>query len=424
MIRSPVAILAVLTALNLLNYMDRQLVAAVLPRIEETLGLSHFQGGLLATVFLVGFFATSPIFGELGDRRPRKTLIALGVFVWSAATFATGLAEGPTSLFLARAVVGVGEASYATLAPTILDDVVPPEKRARYLAVFYLAIPVGSAIGYVFGGVMGERFGWRSPFFYAGGPGMLLAFVCMLLVEPSRPAVREGRPRMLEAWAAFRERIPYRRAVLGYCAFTFALGGFAFWAPSFVHLRYGTPLGKASFTFGIVTVVTGLIGTLVGGALGDRATRARRAQRPDEGEDASSVRANLRLCAITAIIGTPAGAAAFLARTPTEFYAGIFVSELLLFASTSPINVVLLRSVPPAVRASAMALSIFAIHLLGDLWSPPLVGLLADHIPIALAAQLLPLAVVVAAIAWWLPETTPAPEARPQAESAASDRVG
>ena len=147
MLRRPAAILALLTGLNLLNYLDRLVVSAVLPRIQTEFSLSNFQGGLLATVFLVGYFLTSPIFGALGDRVPRKGLIAIGVGVWSAATIASGFATGLWSLLAARVMVGVGEASYATLAPTIIDDLTAPDKKGRALAVFYIAAPVGGALG-------------------------------------------------------------------------------------------------------------------------------------------------------------------------------------------------------------------------------------------------------------------------------------
>src|SRR5262249_28619340 len=138
MIRRPAVILALLTGLNLLNYLDRLVVSAVLPRLRDELQLSNFVAGALATVFLVGSFITSPIFGALADKGARKGLIALGVAVWSAATFASGLARGAASLIGARAMVGVGEASYATLAPTITDDITPPEKKGRWLAIFYV----------------------------------------------------------------------------------------------------------------------------------------------------------------------------------------------------------------------------------------------------------------------------------------------
>ncbi|MGZ3475820.1 MAG: MFS transporter, partial [Polyangiales bacterium] len=160
-IERPTTILALLTALNFLNYVDRYLVAAVSPKFQEELHLSDFQTGLAISAFMVGYFATSPIFGKLGDRGGRRTvLVAVGVALWSAATALSGLAQGATSLVLARVFVGVGEASYATLAPTIIDDLAPADKKNRWLAIFYVATPVGSALGYLLGGFLDHHYGW------------------------------------------------------------------------------------------------------------------------------------------------------------------------------------------------------------------------------------------------------------------------
>jgi MFS family permease len=215
MIRRPATILVLLTGLNLLNYLDRLVVSAVLPKIQEELVLSNFVGGLLATVFLVGYFLTSPAFGALGDRLPRKHLIAFGVLVWSIATLASGLATDKWTLLLARAFVGVGEASYATLAPTVIDDVTPPEKKGRALAVFYVATPIGAALGYLVGGFVEKHWDWRHAFFVAGGPGVVLALVCLLIAEPTRKVAKE-KPDVRRDLRALA-RVPlFRKGVFGY----------------------------------------------------------------------------------------------------------------------------------------------------------------------------------------------------------------
>lgn len=400
MIKRPATILVLLTGLNLLNYLDRLVVSAVLPKIQEELHLSNFMGGLLATVFLVGYFATSPIFGALGDKSSRKQLIALGVVVWSVATFASGLARGAGSLLVARAMVGVGEASYATLAPTIIDDIAPPEKKGRWLAIFYVASPVGAALGYLVGGFVEARWGWRHAFYVAGGPGVLLAGLCLVMREPARTSTTAkadvlGNVRALA-------RIPlYRQAVLGYCAYTAAVGAFSYWAPKFLYARYALPLAKANFNFGLITVVAGAIGTAIGGSWGDRAQRALPLGTTDEAREQGTVRVLLRVCGVGSAIGAPFAVLCFLAPTPTMFFAAVFVCEIALFLSTSPINGALLRAAPASLRASAMALAIFSIHVFGDLWSPPLVGLLADHLPIAMAMMTLPVAIAVSAYLWW-----------------------
>src|SRR5262245_43152286 len=238
MIRNRIAIVTLLTGLNFLNYLDRYIVAAVLPPIKKELALSDFEGGLLATVFLLGYFVTAPIFGVLGDRMPRKWLIAFGVAVWSAATIASGLAGSLGALIAARAVVGVGEASYATLAPTIIDDLSPPDKKGKMLAIFFLAVPVGSALGYVTGSQVQKLWDWRGAFFVGGGPGIVLAVLCLLIAEPPRQLAKT-KIAMTKAIATLARIRLYRRGVLGYCAHTASIGAFSYWAPTFLVQRFG-----------------------------------------------------------------------------------------------------------------------------------------------------------------------------------------
>ncbi len=394
MIRRPQTILALLTALNLLNYLDRLVVSAVLPKVRDELHLSNFVAGSLATVFLLGYFATSPIFGALADKGPRKGLIALGVAVWSVATFASGLAGGAASLVGARAMVGVGEASYATLAPTIIDDAAPADRKGRWLAIFYVAMPLGGALGYLVGGFVEKHWGWRHAFYVAGGPGIVLAAVCLLIQEPVRKKLA-AKADILATAAKLLAAPLYRRGVLGYCAYTFAIGGFSFWAPTFLHDRYGLDLGTANFKFGLITVLGGLVGTTLGGTWADRSVR-----RLGVTDDSVVARINLRVCSLGSLAGVPLTVACFLAPTPNLFFALVFLAEVALFLNTSPINAVILRTAPPELRASAMALSIFGIHLLGDLWSPPFIGLLADHFPIAWAMMTIPVAVAISAVLW------------------------
>jgi MFS family permease len=445
MIRRPGAILTLLTGLNLLNYLDRMVVSAVLPKVQEELHLSNFQGGLLATIFLVGYFVTSPLFGALGDRLPRKGLIAAGVVVWSLATIASGMAVGVLSLLLARALVGIGEASYATLAPTIIDDVTPANRKGRALAIFYMATPIGAALGYLVGGFVESHWGWRSAFFVAGVPGVLLALVCLLIEEPKRKLATESdgfgtdEARVVALKGIARNvgklaKVPaYRKAVLGYCAYTAAIGAFSYWAPKFLYVRYGLPLAAANFKFGIITVVAGALGTVLGGRWADRVANAGGPPKPgpegyreqgyrDETPEAMAERERaeahvrvgrlIKICATGSAVGAPIAAACFLSPTANVFFALVFLAIFFLFLNTSPINAVILQAVPNELRASAMALSIFSIHVFGDLWSPPLVGLLADNLPIQLAMMTLPVAIALSAVVWWPRGGTAAEPAR------------
>src|SRR5438094_2803180 len=236
--RSPRVILGSLTTLNALNYLDRYVSAATLPLILTDLAISDAQGGLLQSLFIVAYALACGPAGWLGDAGKRLHLVAGGVFVWSVATVASGLAPTYGWLLIARAVIGIGEASYAVVTPSLLSDCYPAERRARVLGIFYAAIPIGSALGYIVGGLIGEHFGWRAAFFVAGAPGMVLAFVLLLLVEPrrgARDAAGAGALTPLSLGASLRALVARRSWVSNTAAqviHTFAMGGLATWMPT------------------------------------------------------------------------------------------------------------------------------------------------------------------------------------------------
>jgi MFS family permease len=411
MIRGPKTILALLTALNLLNYLDRTVLSAVVAPVQADLHLSNFVAGWLPTVFLIGYFATSPVFGTLGDRvgtGGRTRLIALGIAVWSAATVASGFAQGTASMVASRAFVGVGEASYATLSPVLIDEVAPAASKSRWMAIFYSATPIGSALGYLVGGAILHAHGWRAVFYVAGGPGLAVALLCLFIAEPPRRRTASHSGGLLGPAKRLARARLYRNTVLGYCAYTFALGGFAYWAPTYLHVRYGLEPGRASILFGLVTVAAGSLGTLGGGWLADRATRSetRRAESAKGAPltpreiDESIARGSASVPAVGAALGAPLAALAVAASSASWFFRALFPAEIALFLLSGPINIAILRSAPPELQASAMALAIFAIHALGDLWSPPLIGLVADHAPMQTAMYAGPFVFGVAALLW------------------------
>ncbi len=230
--------LGLLTGLNVLNYTDRYVGAAVLPLMLASFALSDAQGGLLQSIFIITYALVSPLAGWLGDRRRRLPLAAVGVLVWSAATVASGLAPTYALLLVARALIGVGEASYAVVTPSLLSDLYPPDRRGRALAVFYAAIPAGTALGYVLGGTVGETVGWRAAFFIAGVPGALLGLSLLLLREPRRGAFdAAGGPSTPLGFAAsvraLRARPSYVYNTTAQVIYTFAMGGLATWMPTY-----------------------------------------------------------------------------------------------------------------------------------------------------------------------------------------------
>jgi MFS family permease len=386
--------LAVLTAINLFNYLDRWVIASVVESLKKDLRLDDFRIGLLATGFIVVYTLTSPLFGILGDRGSRPRLLALGVGIWSVATALAGMAQGFVSLFLARSAVGIGEAAYGTISPGLLADYYPKSRRGRVFAIFFVAIPVGSALGYVVGGLVDHRWGWRAAFYVAGLPGLLLAFTALSLPDPPRGSqdeegiVPEGpAPSTREVYRDLLRNVPYLLTVLGYAAYTFAIGGLAFWAPAFLERMRGVPKSQATVEFGAIVVVTGLVGTFAGGFLGDALLKRWK-------------EAYLWVSGISTLLAVPAAVLALTAPQRAVYLPAIVVTEILLFVSTGPVNSAIVNVVSPGERASAVALSIFTMHILGDVPSPPLIGALSEASDLARALLVVPFAIGVAGAIW------------------------
>ncbi|HZH02853.1 MAG TPA: MFS transporter [Myxococcaceae bacterium] len=371
--------LTLLTLINLFNYLDRYVVAGVLPRIEAEFGLGHAQAGALGTVFMAVYMLASPLGGYLGDRLPRRWVVAVSVFLWSVATLASGWAGGFTALLLARALIGVGEAGYGTVAPALLSDLYPAGRRTMVLSVFYAAMPVGAAAGYAVGGFFSQAGFWRGAFFSAGAPGLLLAALALALPEPGRGA-NEGAPAAAPALALrvglreLRRNTAFWVNTAGQTLMTFSIGGLAFWMPTFLERERGLPADKAGFIFGAITAAAGITGTLTGGWLGAKADRR-------------SNLAGLRLSGGAFLAAAPFMVTAGLFRQPTFIFASVFIAQFLVFVSSGPLNAALMTAVSPRLRAFAMGLSILVLHLLGDAISPPLIGTLAQATSFSAAIQ-------------------------------------
>ena len=414
------AALAVLTVINLVNYLDRYLVAALTESIKHSeLHPTDTELGLLMTGFLVVYLLVAPVFGALGDTRSRPRLLGVGVAIWSVATAASGLVRSYGALFAARAVVGIGEAAYGTISPALLADSFPRARRGRVFAIFFAAMPVGAALGYIVGGLMDRYFGWRYAFFVAGVPGLVLAALALRLYDPPRGGqdAAEGQAIAGEggartppgraaraAYAALLRNRPYVLTVLGYAAYTFAIGALAFWTPSFLERARGIPKAQATVQFGAIVVATGFLGTYAGGWLGDYALRV-------------SKQAYLWVSGLVTLAAAPLTLLALAATTPAVYWTAIVAAELCLFASTGPINSAIVNLVAPHMRATAVALSIFAIHVLGDVPSPSLVGAISDARSLDQAVLIIPVAVLVGGAIWtyaaWRGGRRPAGEATP-----------
>ena len=392
--RSAYYTLGILTFINMFNYVDRWVIAAVVESIKRSeLALTDTQLGLIGAGFIVVYTATSPIFGVLGDRRGRPRLIAIGVAVWSLATALGGFARGFWSLFVARSAVGVGEAAYGTIAPAVISDLFPIERRGRMLAVFFCAIPVGSAAGYVLGGLADHHFGWRAAFWIAGAPGLVLSLLVLAITDPPRGGNDAGSAiRVLgEHWTTAYKRLvanrPFLLTALGYGAYTFALGGLAFWMPAFLERSRGMSRQEATITFGTIALVTGFIGTFAGGWLGDYFLKRTK-------------HSYLWVSGIATLVAAPATYVALTHPSRSIYLPAIVVAEIFIFMCTGPVNSAILNAVAPSDRATALGLSVFIMHLVGDIPSPPLIGWLSDVSSLEKAFLLIPVAVLIAGIIW------------------------
>jgi predicted MFS family arabinose efflux permease len=360
------AALALLTALNFVNYIDRSILFAVQELVKAEFRVNDKDIGFLTSAFFVCYMIAAPLITPLADRLPRKWIMGLGALVWSGATLLTAITHTYDELLLRHVIVGIGEATFVVFSPAFISDLFPENQRGRALSVFYLAIPVGTAFGYIIGGKLGEAHGWRMPFMICALPGVLLALGVLALREPKRGAsdhiadnIERGTIRGL-----FRNKA-YWTVSLGMAMMTFAVGGLQVWMPTFLTRVRNVPLGEANTVFGAVTVVAGTCATLLGGWLGDRLlTRTKAAYQ--------------MISAIGMLLSIPAMIVALFVAGPV-MYPAIFVGEFLILLNTAPLNAALVNSVSARIRATAVAVNVFTIHLLGDAFSPTLIGAISDR---------------------------------------------
>jgi MFS family permease len=368
-----------LLAINLVNYVDRQVLAAVVPLIKKDLfpaGAAtesfwlkiepsvDFWIGLLPTAFLISYMIASPLFGWLGDRMSRWAIVGGGVIAWSVASGASGLATTFGLLFAARLFVGIGEAAYGPVAPTLISDQFPVSRRGTMLSYLYIAIPVGSALGYMFGGLVAKSLTWHWAFYLSVPPGILLGVLAFFMPEPPRGALdgaETSRAARLSDYTTLLRTRSYVLATAGMTALTFAIGGIAFWIPTYVNEFRGVEnLDTVNIVFGGITVVSGLTATLLGGWVADRL----RGRWPGS---------YFLVSGISTLLAVPFFLAVLYVPFPTA-WAFIFLSEFCLFFNTGPANTILANVTHPAVRSTAFAFNILVIHLFGDAISPPLIG--------------------------------------------------
>lgn len=381
----PRTALAVLTALNLLNYADRNVLFAVQPLVKVEFQLTNRQIGYLTSAFLGFYMIAAPFVGPLADRYSRKVIMAFGAIFWSGLTLLTAVTHTYTELLIRHTLVGIGEATFVTIAPTFVADLFPEEKRGRILGIFYLAIPVGSAAGYLLGGNLAPHHGWRFPFYVAAAPGFLLALAVLFLKEPKRGQFDSLKETPERGTVLGLVRNPaFLTATLGMAAMTFSLGGIQVWMPQFLFSERHYSLEAANFTFGIIIVVDGILASLLGGWLGDYLLPRMKSS-------------YYLVSAISMGLGVPVMIVALFVRGRAMVPA-IAVAAFFLLLNTSPLNAALINSVGAHIRATAIAVNIFIIHILGDVPSPTMMGWVADKRSLQAAFILPVIAMVISSI--------------------------
>lgn len=396
--------LALLLTINLFNYIDRQVLAAVVPALEaEFFPIDPATGlrpagteerlGMLATAFMVAYMLFSPLFGWLADRMSPWLLVAVGVVLWSLASGGSGLATTFTVLLVTRCLVGIGEAAYGPVAPTLIADLYPVQVRGYVLSWFYMAIPVGSALGFALGGLAWKLTGdWRWAFYVVVLPGLLLGLGCLFMPSPRRgqadaAAKHAERPAQLGDYLVLLRTPSYLLDTLGMTAMTFAIGGIAYWIPRYIVVdRQHLDLGSVNLIFGAIVVVSGLGATLLGGLAGD-ALRRRWAG------------SYFLVSGLAMLLAFPLILLILVLPFPLAWLF-VFLACFCLFFNTGPTNTILANVTHPAIRATAFAANIFIIHALGDAISPWLIGRIASRANLEVGFAVVSAMVLVGGLLW------------------------
>jgi MFS family permease len=378
--------LVLLTALNFVNYIDRYIIFGVQGLLKTEFHVSDSVLGSLTFWFFATYMVSAPVTGWLGDRFPRKPLIVGCAIMISLVNVFTGTVHSFDSLLFRHAMLGIVEASLGIYAPALLADFYPEDQLNRILTVFYTAIPVGAAIGYLVGEVVGARFDWRTPFYVSAVPGLAIALlVLVMLKEPARRAMSPGHGHTVDRASAFalaRNRT-YLLAALGMAMITFTQGGISAWMPTFLE-RSGYSHNQVGITLGAITAACGLGGTAVGGIVAQRLLRTR----PN---------ALFLVSAWSSLLAIPPGLLCFFGPKAAMLPA-LTVGLFFVFVNTGPLNAAIINSVPAAVRSSAIAVELFLIHVLGDTPSPKLIGMVSDRSTLATGLGLTLVSLLFAAV--------------------------
>lgn len=363
-------IFIILALINLLNYIDRQVLYSVFPLIKQDLILSDKQLGFLASAFMLVYMFSAPVLGYIADRTPRQKVIALGAFLWSIATSACACVRNYFALIFARSLVGVGESGFTSVCPSFIAEKFSPQVRARVLALFALGLPLGSALGYLLGGVLGKHFGWRLAFLILGLPGIILAFIVYFKIKDTA-RIKEEKPPFANYLKLLKNK-KFILVCLAQAMGTFTLGALAAWGPSFLNRYFAYDIAVSGTIFGGLIIVAGALGTLLGGFIGDKWQK-----KTENGYFYTTT--------LSYLIAFPFGLLAFLMTSKILFFLFLTLSTMFVFMQNGPLNASIVNLTKLKERSMAFALNVFIIHALGDALSPYLVGFISDSFNLKIA---------------------------------------
>lgn len=363
----------ILFSLNLFNYIDRQVLFSVFPLLQRDLRVTDFQLGTLASVFMLVYMCYAPVVGFFADRHPRQYWIAASAILWSAATFFSGLAKNYASLLGARALIGVGEGGFTTIAQPFLAEQYPKNKRATVLAYFALALPAGAAMGYLFGALAGAAWGWRAAFMMVGAPGLILGFVALFHIKDREHRQLDKRKKPgLSQYLQLLKNKPFLFLCLAHAMQTFTLGGLSAWMPTYFHRFFNMGVAEAGAAFGLMVIAAGALGTYIGGRTADRLLK-------------KTDYAYFVVILASFILVLPFAAAGVLSHRAPFSLITFFIAMTFMFVPLGPISASLVALSGRKVRSMAFAVNIFLIHALGDALSPALIGRASDALGLKMA---------------------------------------
>jgi MFS transporter, Spinster family, sphingosine-1-phosphate transporter len=386
--------LGLLTVVNLVNYLSRNAVFALFEPVKRDLGLADAHLGLLGTAYVLVFSVASLPAGILGDLGSRRAVIAGGILLWSVGTILSGLAQGFTTLFLARALVGLGGAAAATASAALVANYFQGRRRSMAMSILMVGLAVGGVLGILVAGQLEHAYGWRVAFIVIGLPGFLLTALVMRLKEPDLPPGRARslrrmlRGSMRELQAAGRRilQTPTLVAVfVGGALISFGMNGLVGWAPTLLSRELNLSAREASLILGSYGLPAGIAGTLAGGAVADWL----RKRMPS---------ARIVTSVIGFFIGGPLLIWLLQIRDMSVFIPVFSAAFFFLTWYNGPLTAVIFDVSPLRMAATVSGAYLMFIHLAGDAIAFPLVGYLSDAFGLHRAVVLLPIAAMLGAI--------------------------